>query len=82
MGPKIEKKERRPNRLAWQKLVVSKPTSPRRGKNGASLASPCQSSKGTSMGREDSNLMEEQNKIKLSNNGKNNVRKKENKNRK
>ena len=80
MGLKIEKKERRPNRLAWQEPVVSKPTGPRRGKNGASPASPCQSSKGTSMGREDSNIMEEQNKTKLSSNGKNSMRKKENKN--
>ena len=37
---KSPKERKRLNRLVWQKPAIGKPTSPRRGKNGASPMSP------------------------------------------
>ena len=59
--------------------INSKIHRPKKRQNGASLISPYHSSKVTSMGEGDSDLIEEQNEPKLSSNSRNNMGEEENK---
>ena len=59
--------------------ISSKIHRPKKRQNGASLISPYRSSKVTSMGEGDSDLIEEQNEPNLSSNGRNNMGEEQNK---
>ena len=80
IGPKKKKERKKAQRASLVEInISSKIHRPKKRQNGVSLISPYHSSKVTSMGQGDSDLIEEQNEPKLSSNGRNNMGEEENK---